>query len=26
LAIAEGSLDVEDIAAHLTPRGTAPRH
>ena len=26
LAIAEGSLDVEDIAAHLTPRGAAPQH
>ena len=26
LAVAEGSLDVEDIAAQLTPRGTAPRH
>jgi death-on-curing protein len=26
LAIAEGSLDVEDIAAQLTPRGTAPQH
>ena len=25
LAIAEGSLDVEDIAAQLTSRGTAPR-
>jgi death-on-curing protein len=26
LAIAEGSLDVEDIAAQLTTRGTAPQH
>jgi death-on-curing protein len=26
LAIAEGSLDVEDIAAHLTPHGTATQH
>ena len=26
LAIAEGSLDVEDIAAQLTPRGTAAQH
>jgi death-on-curing protein len=26
LAIAEGSLDVEDIAALLNPRGTAPQH
>jgi death-on-curing protein len=26
LAIAEGSLDVEDIAALLDPRGTAPQH
>ena len=26
LATAEGSLDVEDIAAQLTLRGTAPQH
>jgi len=26
LAIAVGSLDVEDIAAQLTPRGTSPQH
>lgn len=26
LAIAEGSLDVENIAAHLTPHATAPQH
>jgi len=26
LATAEGSLDVEDIAALLNPRGTAPQH
>lgn len=26
LAIAEGNLDVEDIAAQLTARGTAPQH
>ena len=26
LAIAEGSLDVEDIAAHLSPRGISPQH
>ncbi len=26
LAIAEDSLDVEDIAAHLIPPGTSPHH